>query len=227
MRRDILLIYMKLDFLRWLGHASFILTLNGKNVYIDPFNIESAREHADFILITHPHMDHLSPEDIKKVASSNTVIFVPRDSIAKVPVGKVIPVEPNKHYSVDGIEFDTVPAYNHVENRVHFHPKESGWVGYILDINGTKVYHAGDTDFINEMKKIVTGLALLPMGGAYVMNVDEMIEASHSIKAEKAAPMHYRSLLGKEGSAAAEKKFLENVKNGIILKEEGEPKYSF
>lgn len=218
---------MKLDFLKWLGHASFLLTLNEKNVYIDPFNIGNTNEHADFILITHPHMDHLSPEDIKKIADSRTKIFVPKDSVDKVPVGQVIPVEPDKHYSVEGVEFDTVPAYNMVENRIHFHPKQSGWVGYVLDINGTKVYHAGDTDFISEMKKIVTGLALLPMGGTYVMNVDEMIEASNSIKAQKVAPMHYRRLLGREGSQAAEKKFLERVKSGIILKEEGEPKYSF
>jgi L-ascorbate metabolism protein UlaG (beta-lactamase superfamily) len=218
---------MNLGFLKWIGHASFLLTLNGKNVYIDPFMLKSTRQHADIILITHPHSDHLSEADIRLIADDTTTIYVPKDSVGKIPVGKVIGVEPNKHYSDGTIGFDTVPAYNQVPNRVHFHPKESKWVGYILDINGQKVYHAGDTDFINEMKKIVTGLALLPMGGTYVMEVDETIQAAHAIKAEKVAPIHYRRLLGKEGSKAAEKKFLENVKNGIILDEVGEPAYSF
>lgn len=218
---------MDLEFIKWIGHASFLLKLNDKNVYIDPFDIRSTREHADIILITHPHYDHLSETDINLIADSSTRIYVPKDSVSKIPVGKAIGVVPNKHYSEGGVEFDTVPAYNHVPSRIHFHPKENGWVGYVLDINNTKVYHAGDTDFISEMSKIVTGLALLPMGGTYVMGVDETIEAAHSIKAEKIAPMHYRRLLGKEGSKAAEKKFLAEVKNGIILKETEEPKYSF
>ncbi len=218
---------MDLSFLKWIGHASFLLKLNGKNVYIDPFDLRGTKVHADVILITHPHMDHLSEADIKAIADDNTKVFVPKDSVGKIPVGDVIGVEPGKHYSYDGIEFDTVPAYNVVENKKHYHPKENGWVGYVLDINGTKVYHAGDTDLIEEMSKIVTGLALLPMGGTYVMDVDEMIKASGRVKAEKVAPIHYRRLLGKEGSAAAEKKFLANVKNGIILDEEQQPKYSF
>ncbi len=223
---------MDLEFIKWIGHASFLLKLNGKNVYIAPFDIRNTKDHADVILITHPHQDHLSEADIKLIADKNTKVYVPKDSVSKIPVGEVIGVEPNKHYSSGAVEFDTVPAYNHTPNRVHFHPKESKWVGYVLNINGTKVYHAGDTDFIDEMKKIVTNLALLPMGGTapgegYVMHVDETIDAAHAINAEKVAPMHYRRILGKEGSKAAEKKFLEHVKNGIILKETEDPKYSF
>lgn len=218
---------MNLSFIKWMGHASFLLTLNGKNVYIDPFGLEDAKAHADIILITHPHYDHLSENDIKLIADKKTRIFVPKDSISKIPVGDVVGVEPNKHYSYGDLEFNTVPAYNVDDSKLHFHPKGNGWVGYVLDVNGTKVYHAGDTDFIKEMEKIVTSLALLPMGGTYVMDVDEVIEASKAIKAEKIAPMHYRRLLGKDGSDAAEKKFLKNVKNGIILEEVGEPKYSF
>lgn len=223
---------MDLEFIQWLGHASFVLQLDGKTVYIDPFALRNIRKHADAVLITHPHQDHLSEADLRLIADSKTKIYVPKDSVSKIPAGKVIGVEPNKHYKDGNFEFDTVPAYNHTPNRIHFHPKENGWVGYILNINGRKVYHAGDTDFIKEMSSIVTDLALLPMGGTapgegYVMHVDETIQAAHAIKAEKVAPMHYRRILGKDGSAAAEKKFLEHVKNGIILKEAEEPLYSF
>lgn len=218
---------MDLSFVKWIGHAGFLMRLDGKNVYIDPFNVGGTRDHADVILITHPHYDHLSPEDIRLIADQSTTVFVPKDSVGKIPAGRAIGVEPGRHYSHGSLSFDTVPAYNVVENRMHYHPKANGWVGYVLDINGTKVYHAGDTDFIKEMADIATGLALLPMGGTYVMDVDQMIEASHAVKAEKVAPMHYKALLGKEGSDAAEKRFLSRVKNGMLLKEVEEPKYSF
>ena len=122
----------------------------------------------------------------------------------RFPGGDVVGVKPNRHYSFDGIEFDTVPAYNVIDDRIHHHPKENGWVGYTLNVNGTRVYHAGDTDFITEMEKIVTGLALLPMGGTYVMDVDEVISASKSIKAEKVSPMHYRALLGRGTGCSGE-----------------------
>src|SRR5271154_1012866 len=115
---------MDLEFLKWIGHASFLLKLNGKNVYIDPFDIRGTRQHADIILITHPHQDHLSEADIKLIADDSTKIYVPKDSVGKIPVGEVIGVEPDKHYSAGAVEFDTVPAYNHVPNRVHYHPKE-------------------------------------------------------------------------------------------------------
>ena len=212
--------------MKWIGHASFLLNLNGKNVYIDPFNIGSIRTHADIIMITHPHSDHLSPADIRLIASPQTVVFAPKDSVNKIPEGNIVGVEPNRHYLHKDFEFDTVPAYNTVENRAHFHPKGNGWVGYILNINGTRVYHAGDTDFIKEMTKIDTSIALLPMGGTYVMDVNEMIEAARAIKAEKVAPIHYKALLGREGSTQAEKKFLSEVSNGILLNETEPPRYS-
>ncbi len=127
-----------------------------------------------------------------------------------------------------GIGIGTVPAYNYREERRNFHPKENGWIGWIVDVNGYRIYHAGDTDFIDEMKGLGNiGASLLPIGGHYVMTVDEAIEAAKVINAQKAVPMHYKALLGKEGSERAEEKFRKNLKNAAVMKEIQEPMYSF
>lgn len=216
---------MDLDFMRWIGHASFVIKDGSKTIYIDPFRLDSVRDHADLILITHPHFDHLNPEDIAKIADSKTEIFVPKDSVDKIKVGKVHAVEPHGKYSSLGIKFSTIPAYNVVKERLDKHPKENKWVGYILETNNMKIYHAGDTDFINEMKDIDVDLALIPMSGTYTMDPDQAIEAAKAIKAKTVIPMHYRSVLGKEAADAAEKKFSKEVKNSRIIKEVQEPYY--
>ena len=214
---------VEMDFIKWLGHASFILENNGKNIYIDPYKLKKPVKKADAIFITHPHFDHLSIDDIKLIATEKTKFFVPKDSASKLPYQNVISVEPNENYDAGevGIKIATIPAYNIIKERLKMHPKANRWVGYILeDNNGKRIYHAGDTDEVPEMKNIRVDLALLPMGGTYTMTTDEMIQASRKIKAKNIAPIHYKMLLGEEGSAEAEKKFLKEVKNGIIIDEE-------
>lgn len=218
---------MDMNFLKWIGHASFLIKNKGMNLYIDPFRLGDKVERADLILITHPHFDHLSVDDIGKIADSNTEVFVPKDSIDKIKWGRVVGVEPNRSYSSNGIEFGTIPAYNVVNERLRHHPIGNGWVGYILDVDGKKIYHAGDTDFVEEMKKIEVDLALLPMGGTYTMSLKEAVGAARSIDAKNVAPMHYKALLGRDGSIKAEDEFKKNVENSIILKETQEPFYAF
>ena len=219
---------MDLDFLKWTGHAGFILEAEGKTIYIDPFRLKRVEKKADILLITHPHFDHLSADDIAKVATKDTQVLVPSDSTSKIGHGKVTGVAPNGKYNVLGIEVSTVPAYNIVAERLDKHPKANGWVGYIVSANGAKVYHAGDTDFIPEMKPLDVDLALLPIGGTYTMNLDEAIAAANSMRsAKRFSPIHYKNLLGAEGSKRAEDEFSKRVKNSVILGEVHEPSFSF
>ncbi len=217
---------LEIEYVRWLGHASFLFESNGRNIYVDPYKLDKPVKKADLIFITHPHFDHLSPEDIKLIAANQTKIFVPKDSVSKITHANITGVEPNKVYEEAGIKISTIPAYNTAKERLAMHPKENKWVGYVLDMDGKRVYHAGDTDEVPEMKGIRVDLALLPMGGTYTMTTNEMIDAAKKIKAKHVAPIHYKMLLGKEGSAAAEKKFLSEVKNGIIIDEEN-PEFHF
>ncbi len=216
---------MDLDFLKWIEHAGFLITLNGKNIYIDPFRFRgSSMPKADIIFITHTHFDHFNEEELKKVATAKTRFVAPKETASKMQGRNVLVVEPNKDYEIEGIKFSTVPAYNVSKE---FHPKANGWVGYVIDVNGTKVYHAGDTDAAEEIKKVKADVFLIPVGGHYTMDLADAIKVAQSVKAKVVVPMHYRALLGLEGSKKAEQEFKDKVKNAVILEQIQEPFYSF
>lgn len=208
-----------LDDVNWLGHAGFyFLDKSGNKIYfVDPFNLPALDlPKGDIVFITHAHYDHFSNNDIAKIVKQTTILVATADVLAKSAISsdKKFEVLPNKNYEVNGFSFLTIPAYNNKSERLNFHPKTNNWVGYIFNLNGKKVYHAGDTDFTEEMKDLKNlnlDVAMLPMGGTYTMNVDEMIEASNAIGAKYTVPMHYKDLLGKNYLQAEEK-----LKKGVI-----------
>ncbi len=183
----------------FLGHSSFKLT-GEKTIYIDPFKLQGNLEKADIILITHPHYDHCSFQDIQKIATSETNILIVPDCQSKLGEikGKITLVEPNKKYSVKKILIETVPAYN---INKQFHLKQNDWVGYIITINGKRIYHAGDTDLIHEIKNIKCDIALIPVSGTYTMNAKEAAESVNIIHPSLAIPMHFGSVIGSKENA--------------------------
>jgi len=195
------MIYKNID-IKWLGHSGFVIkNAVGKLVYIDPFKLGDENEEADYIFITHSHYDHCSIEDIRKIAKNGTIIIAPADVSskfshieAKVEI-KIAEPSIKMQFDESGIKFWCVPAYNINKS---FHSKEEDWVGYIIDFdNETKVYHAGDTDLIPEMKSISTAnidLAILPIGGTFTMNPGEAAKAAGIIRPKFAVPMHYGSV---------------------------------
>ncbi len=204
----------------WVANACFYMKLDGFTVFIDPFNVgRNVHEKADLILITHAHPDHSSPADIKKVAKPETEIVCSEGCLSEADFKNFKVIKPGDSMDYKGIRIDTIPAYNVKPERMKFHPKDNNWVGYILDINGFKLFHAGDTDFIDEMKTLKNmGASLLPMGGTYTMDVNEAIEAANAIDAQHSVPMHYRGQLGAK-AAEAEELFKSKVKNARIMKE--------
>lgn len=181
-----------------LYHSSIKLT-GSKILYIDPYGIEGNPKDADYIFCTHSHYDHFSPEDIEKVRKENTVLIIvesARDDAAYV-MGeeKVRLVEPNHHYQIGEILFETKNAYNIGKS---FHKKEMNWVGYLINLDGINFYIAGDTDNIEEIQNVKCDIALLPIGGTYTMNVEEAAKLANTISADKIIPTHYGSIVGKK-----------------------------
>ncbi len=190
-----------------------------KTIYIDPFKIDRNYNDADIIFITHDHYDHYSEEDIDKVINENTVIVIPEELLTKVlkkGINKnaIITVKPNQKYMVQGIKFETVPAYN--TNKT-FHPKENGWVGYVIEINEIKYYIAGDTDITEENKKVKCDVAFVPVGGTYTMDFKEAAQLVNQIQPKVAVPIHYGSVVGTKQDAEEFIKLLHTNVKGVIL----------
>jgi L-ascorbate metabolism protein UlaG (beta-lactamase superfamily) len=206
---------MLIDKIHWLGHAAFrIETKESINIYIDPFKLKNADPKADIILITHDHFDHCSDEDIEKIYKPSTVIIGPK-SVSSQPKQTVKNISAGQTIKEGDIKITAVASYNPSKE---FHPKAAENVGYVLEIEGEKVYHAGDTDLIDEMKDIKTDIALLPVGGTYTMDYEQALKAVETIKPKIAVPMHYGKIVGSVSDA---QKFKEKCSCEVrILKEE-------
>ena len=190
-----------------------------KVIYIDPFNIEKNYNDADIIFITHNHYDHYSKEDIKKVKKENTIFVATKDVVDELlkdefNQDKVKTIYPNNSYMLDKISFETIPAYN---INKQFHPKENGWVGYILEIEGVKYYIAGDTDITEENQKVKCDIAFIPVGGIYTMDFKEAAELVNEISPKIAVPTHYGSIVGTKQDGVEFIKLLKPEIKGEIL----------
>ncbi len=201
--------------IKWLGHASF--KLSGRRIiYIDPWKIQE-EEKADIILISHSHYDHFSLEDIKKITSQETDILMTPDCQSKLRevLGKVTLIEPRKKYNIKNVLIETTPSYNLNKK---FHPKENDWVGFIINHNNSRIFYAGDTDNIPEIKNIKVDVALIPVSGTYVMNYKEAANLVNEMKPKIAIPYHYGDIVGTEQDALKFKK-LAKIQVEILTKE--------
>lgn len=189
------------------------------NIYFDPFKITESLNDADVIFITHEHYDHFSPEDILKIKKENTIIILP-ENMKRMALDlnfeekNILLVKPNKKYKLENKEllFETILAYNVNKN---FHKKEMDWVGYVLEIEGKRVYIAGDTDITEENKQIKCDIALVPIGGTYTMEAKEAAELVNMIKPKIAIPIHYGAIVGNKKD---EETFIQNVDKEIECK---------
>lgn len=191
--------------------SSIKITDGENHIYIDPLGIKEEFCDADYILITHDHYDHFSPEDIKKVACKNTVLIVPEKMKSKALkeinfINKIESISPNQNKKINKLYIETIPAYNIIKP---FHLKISGWVGYILEIGGKRIYIAGDTDKTKEAEAVHCDIAMVPIGGTYTMNAKKAAELINIIQPEVAIPTHYGSIVGNKNDGEL---FKENVK---------------
>ncbi len=203
-----------------MAQSTIRMEANDKVVYIDPISIAGEPKDADVVLISHNHGDHFSSSDINKVMKDDsTIIVIPASCKAdaeKAGYKNIITVEPSKDYTVDDIAIKAVPAYNPNKN---FHPKDNNWVGYILTVNQTLYYFAGDTDVIPEMKDFDADVAFLPVGGTYTMDAKEAAQAANTIKPLIAVPIHFADVVGTWADGETFVSLLEKPIVGKIIKQ--------
>jgi L-ascorbate metabolism protein UlaG (beta-lactamase superfamily) len=180
---------------KWLGHASFQIKTMEKIIYIDLKKygkVIETSEKADIILVTHNHGDHCSPPKIQKLRKKDTVVIAPKNCASRIG-GTVKTIKPGDEITVDGVRIEAVEAYNIKRFKPSgkpWHPKEYG-VGYLIEAEGRTIYHAGDTDFIPEMRRLKNiDLALLPTGDKYTMDNAEAAEAAIAIAPKTVMAMH-------------------------------------
>ena len=190
----------------WLGHDSFHIR-NGTTIIIDPFRLRSSPGMADILLISHEHFDHMSPDDIRKVAGEKTTIVTTpavKKELSGFKVKEIKTAKPGDKLTIGDVGIEILPAYNLNKFREPgkvFHPKADGKLGFVIGIKGTRIYHAADTDAIPEMNGLKPDVALLPVSGTYVMTAEEAAQAAKMIEPKLAIPMHYGSIVGSEQDA--------------------------
>ena len=197
-----------LEHIHWLGHDTFRIE-GPPTIYLDPYELSLGHPQADLILITHDHADHCSPDDVAKILKEDTTIVTIAAAADKLDDddNNVRILAPGDELVVKGVRVEAVPAYNVNKFRrpgVPFHPRESGYVGFVITVNEQRIYHAGDADHIPEMDELgEIDIALLPVSGTYVMTVDEAVEAARTIRPGLVIPMHVGRGIGSLADANA------------------------
>lgn len=216
--------YEGLEF-QWTGHDGFRITdlKNKRIIYIDPFQLSKRHKtkDADIVLVSHDHFDHLSIEDLTEIVNSNTEIVAAKECLGKLqdlPAGRITTLNPGERASPRGLVVEAIRAYN---TNKEFHPKEDNKIGFVITVDGHRIYHSGDTDIIPEMSGLNPDIALLPVSGTYVMTADEAARANDEfIKPRKfAIPMHYGSIVGSEEDANKFKTAVRTCEVRILNKE--------
>jgi len=179
----------------FLGHGSLYFTFGGKVIHVDPFSAVadySTLPKADIVLLAHEHMDHLDLKALNPVRSDKTIVVLPEVCAKQVEGGLVMKNGDVK--TVGGLKIEAVPAYNIVHKREAgqpFHPKGVG-NGYIISFGDKRVYVAGDTENIPEMKNIKNiDVAFLPMNLPYTMTPEMAADAAKTITPKVLYPYHY------------------------------------
>ena len=181
--------------MRFIGHGSLMFKTGNFIIHVDPVSSSGSYEglpKADLILVTHDHYDHLDPDLIAKLRKDGTLMFTTEKVASQVKWASIM--KPGDKKSAGNITVEAVPAYNIVNMRAPgqpFHPKGSG-IGFIITIGDKRIYVAGDTENIPEMKALRNiDVAFLPMNLPYTMTPEMVADAARAFRPAILYPYHY------------------------------------
>lgn len=171
---------------KYLGSSSVMVDFDGAIIYFDPKNIGEEHEKADMIFVSHKHSGHFSIPDINMLLKPTTHLFVPDNT--GFNSSNVHVVGEKQVFGFNDFNVLTIPSYNINKG---FHLKGAG-VGYVVSRKGLSVYHAGDTDFVPEMKFLKNiNVAFLPVEGSHTMNAEEAGIAASDFRPDLVVPIHH------------------------------------
>ena len=202
----------------------FWIKAEGRNIHIDPSYYPKGQVHgpemeqkADLILITHSHPDHFQKKTVELLKGDGTIVIAPSKVAQKRAPSKTTIAELGKEEDLGWAKVKPVYAYN-LGLKGHIFHKKGACVGYLLTVGGKTIYHAGDTEFIPEMRELGhVDLALLPIGGTVTMDADAAAEAARAIGAKHVVPMHNRS----KPTSELKTKLQNDLNIDVVLAEKG------
>ena len=175
----------------------------GTVAYLDPFSLTDAEaaHDADYVLITHAHYDHLSPEDYARVAGEKTVVVAPAsmaDEVAGLGAAATHLTAAGEKIELPGLTVEAVPAYNVEPERLAMHPQANGWLGYVITLDGEpmRYYVSGDTDQNADNDAVSCDVALVPIGGTYTCDPRQAAAFVNTLRPAVVVPTHYGSIVG-------------------------------
>jgi len=179
----------------FIGHGSLLFKYADKIFYVDPYSElsdYSKLPKADVVFVTHDHPDHLDLKALNNIRGKNTMVIISTKCLKQIPEGIVLKIVENR--TTFGVNAEAVPAYNIVHRRNGgnvFHPKGEG-NGYVLTFGDKRIYVAGDTENIPEMKSLKNiDIAFLPMNLPYTMTPQMTADAANSFNPKILYPYHY------------------------------------
>ncbi len=185
-----------LDGITWFRQSSVRIKRDGVELHVDPWGVTEESE-SDYILLTHPHYDNFSEDDIARVRGPRTIVVAPASMRKQLEQVDHL-MRPSDMIQLDGVDILAVPAYNKFKR---FHPRENAWLGYVFTVGGITYYHAGDTDLLESMSQIRCDVAFLPCEGHYTMGPEDAVEAALACEAKLVIPVHWGGPVGSREDA--------------------------
>lgn len=175
-----------IDGVSWFKHSSIRIRRSGLEIHVDPWGITEKSE-ADYILLTHPHYDNFSEEDIARVRGPDTIVMAPA-SMRKQLADVDHLLRPGDLIQMDRIDILAVPAFN--RNR-RFHRREAGWLGYVFTVGGATYFHSGHTDLLESTLGVRCDVAFIPCCSDYTMGPEEAARVGEVCAASVLVPIHW------------------------------------
>lgn len=176
----------------WIAHACLRVSAGPINVYFDPYQVPAGLPPATLVLVSHDHYDHADSQSIKKLLGPSTIVACPTSCVKTLSAFDPVGMSPGETRSFGEVSVTAVPSCTFPGKK--FHPRENGWLGYVVEAGGRKVYHAGDCDIMDDMAALAPlgiDVAMLPVGNkGFTMDFADAARATALVKPRAVIPMH-------------------------------------